>query len=137
MRLSGQYFDTRQSQNNPTHQGGFDLAKQFFYTRNTTILTAAMVNQVSLGSNDNVVDLGLGNYLLSPIPGFNTVKPYNGFVSDRLPQVSFTGGWSKFGISRTYPLNHASDLENTISDDWSWLHGNHMIEVGFNLVAST
>ncbi|MBI1791445.1 MAG: carboxypeptidase regulatory-like domain-containing protein [Acidobacteria bacterium] len=144
-RLTGQYFDTRQLQNAPTHQGGFTTTKQFFDTRSklwqahlTGIITPNMVNQISAGTNAYVVDLGLkGKFLLSDLPDFHTVKPFNGFLSDRLPLVSFAGGWSTMGISRVYPLNHASDLENTIADDWSWMKGKHFIEAGVNVVAST
>jgi hypothetical protein len=63
--------------------------------------------------------------------------PYTGFLSDRLPDVGFSGGYASIGVTQTQPLIHASDLETTLTDDWSWVKGQHTIEAGFNWVNST
>jgi hypothetical protein len=71
------------------------------------------------------------------VPNFQSTLPYSGFLSDRLPQVSFSGGWSTLGVVQSLPLTHASDLEDTLTDDWSWVKGKHTIEAGINIVFST
>lgn len=148
IRLMGEYFDTRQGDNLPSEEWAgspFTNNKQTFQTRSklaelqmTAIISSSMVNQISIGMNNYVVDLNTtGLVYTNQVPGFSTALPYNGFLSDRLPQINFSGGWSSFGITQTQPLTHASDLEDTLTDDWSWLRGKHFIEAGFNFVAST
>ena len=39
-------------------------------------------------------------------------------------------------MTQTQPLTHASDVEETLTDDWSWLKGSHFIEAGINYVHS-
>ena len=148
IHLMGQYFDSRQWSNLPAGDWSgspFTTNRQFFNTRNklvelqlTTILSPTMVNQITVGSNIYVVDLGVeGKWRLSDVPEFQSRKPFEGFLSDRLPLVQFSGGWSSLGITRTIPLEHASDLENMLSEDWSWVKGKHFIQAGANLVFST
>ncbi len=72
------------------------------------------------------------------LPNFQENLPYTGFLSNRLPDISFsTGGYASIGVTQTQPLIHASDLESTLTDDWSWVKGKHTIEAGFNWVNST
>lgn len=148
LRLMGEYFDLRQTDDLPAHtwQGSpFTTNTQSFLTRSklaefqaTMILSPTMVNQISLGTNDYVVDLTPNKLVYKEqLPDFNSTLPFNGFLSNRLPSIGFSGGWSGFGIAQTMPLIHASDLENTLTDDWSWVKGKHTIEAGFNLVFST
>ena len=54
---------------------------------------------------------------------FPGADPYN-----RIPNVSISDGWSGSGVS-TQPIT-ASDGEGTISDDVSWVRGNHVLQAG-------
>ena len=148
IHLMGEYFDTRQTDQLPAENWAgspFTTNRQSFATRaklgvvqGTVILSPNMVNQTSLGVNDYVVDLGVSGLVYrDQLPNFHENDPYHGFLSNRLPQVSFAGGWSSFGITAPLPLIHASDLESTLTDDWSWIKGTHNIEAGLNIVFST
>lgn len=148
IHLMGEYFDLRQSQDLPSQEwlgSPFTTSKQSFETRSklvelqgTVIISPTMVNQLSIGVNDYVVDLGLNGLVYqSQVPNFSTTLPFNGFLSNRLPDISFSGGYASIGVTQTQPLTHASDLETTLTDDWSWVKGKHTIEAGFNLVNST
>jgi hypothetical protein len=149
VRLLAEYLDERQLNKNPndTFLGSpFTTSSDPITTRNqlaqlqlTATISPAMVNTISVAMNNYVVDLAIaGITQRSQVPGFREVLPFEGgFGSDRLPQVNFTGGWSPIGVAYTLPLNHASDLEDTLTDDWSWLRGNHYIQAGINIVFGT
>ena len=148
LRLMGEYFDLRQTDDLPAHTWAgspFTTNTQSFLTRSklaqlqaTYIMSPTMVNQISLGSNIYVVDLTPNKLVYKDqLQNFQSTLPFNGFLSNRLPSVSFTGGWSAFGVAQNMPLIHASDLEDTLTDDWSWVKGKHSIDAGFNLVFST
>jgi Carboxypeptidase regulatory-like domain len=148
IHLMGEYFDLRQGQDLPSQEwlgSPFTTSTQSFETRSklielqgTVILSPTMVNQLSLGANVYVVDLGTNGLVYqNQLPSFQTTLPYNGFLSNRLPDVGFSGGYASIGVTQTQPLLHASDLETTLTDDWSWVRGKHTIEAGFNLVNST
>lgn len=149
VRLLAEYLDERQLNKNPndTFLGSpFTTSSDPITTRNqlaqlqlTATISPAMVNTISVAMNNYVVDLAIaGITKRSQVPGFREVLPFEGgFGSDRLPQVNFTGGWSPIGVAYTLPLNHASDLEDTLTDDWSWLRGNHYIQAGINIVFGT
>ena len=146
--LMGEYFDLRQDDNLPNQTflpSPFTNQTQTYFTRSklaeaqlTWIISPQMVNQISVGSNIYTVSLALdGLVYKNQVPNFQSTLPYSGFLSDRLPQVSFSGGWSTLGVVQSLPLTHASDLEDTLTDDWSWVKGNHTIEAGMNIVFST
>ena len=105
----------------------------------TATLSPSMVNTVAVAMNNLVLNLGMaGIYERAQVSGFKEVLPFEGgFGSDRLPQIAFTGGWSPIGTPIELPLNHAADLEDTLTDDWSWLRGNHYIQAGINIVFGT
>ncbi len=148
-RLMAEYLDERQLNKNPneTFLGSpYTTSTDPITTRNqlaqiqlTATLSPSMVNTVAIAMNNYVVDLALaGITQRSQVPDFNEVLPFEGgFGSDRLPQITFAGGWAPLGVSYNLPLNHASDLENTLSDDWSWLRGAHYIQAGMNIVFGT
>ena len=148
IHLMGEYFDVRQTDNLSSQQWAgspFTTNKQNFTTRSklaelqgTVIISPKMVNQLSIGLNVYLVDLGItGLVYKEQLPDFKSTLPYNGLLSNRLPLVNFSGGYSSFGVVQSQPLNHASDVEETLTDDWSWLNGNHFIEAGINYVHST
>lgn len=149
LHLMAEYLDERQTNGNPndTFLGSpFSTNSNPVYTNNqlaqiqlTQLLTPSMVNTTSIAMNNYVVSLAAkGTYQRSQIPDFQEVLPFpNGFGSDRLPQVNMSGGWPNMGWAFNLPLNHASDLENTLDDDWSWLRGNHYIQAGAQFVKGT
>ena len=149
VRLLAEYLDERQVNKNSydTFLGSpYSTSSDPITTRNqlaqlqlTATLSPTMVNTIAIAMNNYVVDLALaGITQRSQVPDFNEVLPFEGgFGSDRLPQIGFTGGWSPLGVAYTLPLNHACDLEDTLTDDWSWLRGNHYIQAGLNIVFGT
>lgn len=149
LRLMAEYLDERQLNKNPnqnflgspfsTSTQNNTSANQLAQIRLTQTLSPDMVNTTSIAMNNYVPSLGLAGITnLSQVPGFNEVLPFKGgFGSERLPQISISGGWSPLGTAYTVPLVHASDLEDTFTDDLSWLRGNHYITSGINVVLGT
>jgi hypothetical protein len=149
VRLMAEYLDERQTNGNPydtflgspytTNKNPIYTTNQLAQVRLTATLSSSMVNTTSLAMNNYVVSLAAsGLWQLSQLPGFSENLPYKGGVgSNRLPEVDFAGGWPSIGWTYDLPLNHASDLEDTLSDDWSWLRGNHFIQAGGNIVFGT
>lgn len=149
LHLMAEYLDERQTNGNPndTFLGSpFSTNSNPVFTNNqlaqiqlTQTLSPSMVNTTSVAMNNYVVSLAAkGVYQRSQIPGFQEVLPFpNGFGSDRLPQINMSGGWPGMGWAYTLPLDHASDLENTLDDDWSWLRGNHYLQAGAQFVKGT
>jgi hypothetical protein len=149
LRLTGEYMVEEQ-----TFTGGdqgrfgtpwstnydiFATDDQAFQTRLTQILSPTMTNQTSaaIGIFDGTHDIG-GVHLLSQIPGFNQILPYRGsYVQNYLPSVSTSNGWTKFGTSSNYIVPRATELHDTISDDWSWTHGKHFLQAGFTMFFGT
>jgi len=148
LRLMFEYFDERQHQTDPAQTYGgspftsnyqtYDTPNQLAQLEFTQILSPSMVNQTRISTNVYVTSIGIqGTWLRSQVPNFQSTLPFNGFLSDRLPLVSFAGGWSTAGVGSSSPLIHASDLENSFSDDWSWLHGTHQIQAGIQIMLGT
>jgi hypothetical protein len=147
-RLMGEYFDERQTQRLPAQEwigSPFNTNYQVFTTDNqlaqlrlTQMLSSSMVNQTSIAMNNYVVNLAIdGITQPSQVPGFSSTLPFHGFNSDFLPSVSFAGGWSPTGVQGAFILHHASDLEDTVSDDWTWLRGHHFFQSGATVILGT
>src|SRR6185503_3079713 len=127
---SGEVFDTN-GETDHTHNKLAQLAL-------TQILTPNMVNTTSIAMNIFDLDLNLtGTAFVDQVPGFQTSLPYNGYLSNRLPLVTFSGGIAPQGIAAARPLKHAADLDDTVGDDWSWLHGRNYFQAGFTIVFNT
>jgi hypothetical protein len=149
LRLMAEYLDSHQTNNGATQTFSittlFSTTKQPITTPNqlaqirlTQTLSNTLVNTTSINMNNYIVNLNVSGLVnRSDIPGFESIMPYNGLLSERLPQINFSGGWPSLGVSTILPLNHASDLENTFSDDVSWLHGNHLLKGGFAYLKGT
>jgi hypothetical protein len=105
----------------------------------TATLSPSMVNTTSISMNNIALNiLANGTFERSQVPGFLEVLPYNNaFGADRLPTVTFAKSWTSWGPNASDPLTHAGDLEDSLSDDWSWLRGRHFIQAGMNIVLGT
>ena len=149
LRLMAEYLDSHQTNGAATQTFGistlFSTTRQPITTPNqlaqlrlTQTWTNSLVNTTSVSMNNYIVNLGVSGLVnRSDIQGFESKLPYNGLLSERLPQINFSGGWPSLGVSFILPLNHASDLEDTLSDDASWLRGNHLLQFGMQYVRGT
>jgi len=149
LRLMAEYLDSHQTNNSATQN--FSISTLFSTTtqpittpnqlaqlRLTQVISNALVNTTSISMNNYIVNLDVAGLVnRSQIQGFQSVLPFNGLLSERLPQIDFSGGWPSLGVSTILPLHHASDLEDTFSDDASWLKGNHLLQAGVQYVRGT
>jgi len=105
----------------------------------TQTYTSNMVNTTSIAMNIYLLNLVLeGTSDISQIPGFSETLFYpNAVYATRTPVVNFTGGAASQGIQAARPIPHASDLDNTISDNWSWLKGKNYFTAGITFVFNT
>ena len=105
----------------------------------TQTLTPNMINTTSVAMNIFLLNLTLvGITDISQVPGFTEAFFYpNGTYSTRTPVVSFTGGMAGQGIQAARPIPHASDLDDTLTDNWSWLKGKHYLTAGITFVWNT
>ena len=149
LRLMGEYFD---SQSNNLYSDESVLASPFNTVRSTRttpnslaqiqatqIWSPSMVNTTAIAMNRYLARLGAaGVTQVSQIPGFNESLPFaGGSAAGLIPEFTFSQGWSLVGLSQNVPQPGASDLEDTFSDDWSMLRGNHYIQAGFQQVFGT
>jgi hypothetical protein len=148
LRLMGEFFDEHQRLNYPyqswiaspfsTNSFIDDTDNYVAQIQLTAMLTPAMVNTVSVATSQYVDSfLMSGLWQRSQLPNFQETLPYSGFLSDRLPEIDFTRGWGSIGVYQGFPLLHASDLEDSLADDWSWLRGNHYIQAGMTILFGT
>jgi hypothetical protein len=47
-----------------------------------------------------------------------------------IPSIPISQGWSKLGTGSSYIVPRATELHDTITDDWSWSHGKHFLQAG-------
>lgn len=148
--LLGEYLDEYQKfvQNSLSgSQSGeiFPVNSETDFTHNklaqvalTSIVTPNLVNTTSVAMNIFLLDLNLeGLSTVGQVTGFTESLPYNGYLADRVPLVTFSGGTAPEGISAARPLTHAADLDDTAGTDFSYLRGKHFIQTGFTLVFNT
>ncbi len=149
IRMLFEYFDERQTNGNsydtfvsnpyPTQKDPIFTDNQMAQVQLTATLSPSMVNTTSVAMNNYVAYLTeTGLVDTSQVPGLDQDLPYKtGSGTDRLPSVNFSQGYSELGGPYTLPILHAGDLEDTLSDDWSWLRGNHYIQAGGTLLFGT
>ncbi len=143
----GEYLDEYQSYaQNTESPGTTPISTETDFTHNklaqvslTQTLTPNMINTTSVAMNIYLLNLTLvGITDISQVPGFTETLYYpNGLYASRTPVVSFSGGMAGEGIQAARPIPHASDLDNTVTDNWSWLKGKHYITAGITFVWNT
>ena len=149
LRLTAEYFYEGQHSSFSSAQRmgspfttNYDLFKednQLAQVQLTHVISSYMTNQISVAMNNYIIDHDFGGvHLLSQVSGFHENLPYTGgYLQNYLPHVSFSGGWSQMGTSSNNIIPRATDLEDTLTDNWSWLRGKHFIEAGGTLLFGT
>jgi len=142
-----EYLDEYQSYaQNTESPGTTPISTETDYTHNklaqvslNQTLTPNMINTTSVAMNIFLLDLELvGTDYINQVPGFTENFFYpNATYYNRTPVVSFTGGMAGEGIQAARPIPHASDLDNTVTDNWSWLKGKHYFTAGITFVFNT
>jgi hypothetical protein len=104
----------------------------------TQTLSPNMVNTTNIAMNIFLLNLTVvGKTDISQIPNFSETLFYpNANYSTRTPVVALAGGLAGQGIFQR-PIPHASDLDDTVGDNWSWLKGKHYISAGVTFVWNT
>jgi Carboxypeptidase regulatory-like domain len=148
-RLTGELFYEGQNAYNPNasrmgspYSTNYDLFlsdNKLAQVQLTQVYSPSMTNQTSIAMNNYVITHDFAGVISgSQIPGYSANFPYSGgYLENRLPHVTFSNGWSQFGTSANNTIPDATDLEDTIADDWSWVRGKHFIEAGGELVFGT
>ena len=105
----------------------------------TQTLSPNMVNSTSVAMNIYLLNLVLeGTSDISQLPGFSETLFYpTALYASRTPVVNFTGGAASQGIQAARPIPHASDLDDTVTDNWSWLKGKNYFTAGITFVFNT
>ena len=145
--LLAEYFDEYQMwAQSSVSNGSTPIDWETDYTHNklaqvalTQTLTPNLVNNTSVSMNIFLLNLTLqGIAYVNQVPGFTETLFYpTAFLANRTPQVSISGGTSGQGITAARPLPHASDLDDTLSDNMSWLHGKHYLTAGVQFLWNT
>ena len=144
--LLAEYFQEYQNyaQNNVS-SGTTPISSETDFTNNklatvslTQTLTPNMVNTTNIAMNIFLLNLTVvGKTDISQIPGFAETLFYpNANYSTRTPVISLAGGLAAQGINGR-PIPHASDLDDTVSDNWSWLKGKNYLTAGVTFVWNT
>jgi hypothetical protein len=145
--LLAEYLQEYQNYSTNTESpGGTPVDYEVDYTNNkiaqvalTQTLTPNIVNTTSIAMNIYLLNLVLAGVSdISQLPGFTETLFYpTATYATRTPVVSFTGGAAGQGIQAARPIPHASDLDNTVTDNFAWLKGKNYIVAGITLVFNT
>lgn len=106
----------------------------------TQMYTPTMTNNTSVAMNNYNITHTFGGIInVNQVTGYTEQLPYNGgYLENFVPHITFgAGGWSQFGSSANNIIPAATDLEDTLSDDWTWQRGKHLIEAGGEMVWGT
>jgi len=143
--LLGEYFQEYQKYaQNTVSNGTTPISSETDFTNNklaavtlTQTLSPSMVNTTSVAMNIFLLNLTVvGKTDISQIPNFSETLFYpNANFSTRTPVVNLSQLAGQ-GINGR-PIPHASDLDNTVGDNWSWLKGKHYITAGVTFVFNT
>lgn len=143
-RLTGEYFDESQQSLQssepdsgspfPTNRRNDVTYNQVAQAQFNAVISPTMVNTTTVAMNRFSVDHTLvGIWQVDQVPGFTETLPFNGVLSNRLPLVTLSQGYSTQGIAAAVPRT-ANDTDYLITDDWSWSKGKHFISAGFTKV---
>lgn len=149
LHLMGELFWETQDAHNPnasrmgspfaTNYDVFISDNKLAQVQLTQTYSANMANDTSIAMNNYVISHDFAGIISgSQISGYSQVFPYTGgYLENRLPHITFSNGWSQFGTSANNTIPDATDLEDTVSDNWSWLRGHHFIQAGGEIVFGT
>jgi hypothetical protein len=144
--LLAEYFQEYQNYaQNTVSAGTTPISSETDFTNNklaqvslTQTFTPNMVNTTNIAMNIFLLNLTVvGKTDISQIPNFAETLFYpNANYSTRTPVISLAGGLAAQGINGR-PIPHASDLDNTVGDNWSWLNGKNYLTAGVTFVFNT
>ena len=145
--LLGEYFQEYQNfAQNLESPGTTPISSETDFTNNklaqvalTQTLSPHMLNTTNVAMNIFLLNLTLvGKTDISQVPGFSETLFYpNATYATRTPVITLAGGLAGQGIQAARPIPHASDLDDTVSDNWSWLKGKHYLTAGVTFVFNT
>ncbi|MDP9052195.1 MAG: Plug and carboxypeptidase regulatory-like domain-containing protein [Acidobacteriota bacterium] len=145
--LLAEYFQEYQKfAQNVESPGTTPISSETDFTNNklaqvslTQTLSPNMINTTSIAMNIFLLNLTLvGKTDVSQVPNFSETLFYpNATYASRTPVVVLAGGLAGQGIQAARPIPHASDLDNTVGDNWSWLKGKHYLTAGVTFVFNT
>lgn len=144
--LLAEYFQEYQNYaQNTVAQSTTSVSSETDFTNNklaqvslTQTYSPNMVNTTNIAMNIFLLNLTVvGKTDISQIPNFSETLFYpNANYSTRTPVVALAGGLAGQGVYQR-PIPHASDLDNTVGDNWSWLKGKHYMTAGVTFVFNT
>jgi len=123
----------------PTNYDVFHTHNSLAQIQLTQMISSTMTNQVSGSMNRYIYyhDIN-GIAKVAQIPGYTQNLPFkSGYLQDYLPTVTFSGGWSAMGTRSAIILPRFSELEEIVTDNWSWLRGKHYVQAGGTLLWGT
>jgi Carboxypeptidase regulatory-like domain len=144
LHLLGEYLDEYQTLTQNS-LGIYPTNWESDYTHNhlaqvafTATLSQNMINTANIAMDIYLLDLDPEGLVdVNQVPGLQTSLPYDGYLSNRIPIVGFSGGVASEGIPISLPRKHAGDLTDTVGDDWSWLLGKNFFQSGISIVFHT
>jgi len=144
--LLAEYFQEYQNYaQNTVAQSTTPVSSETDFTNNklaqvslTQTFSPNMVNTTNIAMNIFLLNLTVvGKTDISQVPNFTETLFYpNANYATRTPVVALAGGLAGQGVYQR-PIPHASDLDDTVGDNWSWLKGKHYITAGVTFVFNT